>query len=150
MNIRNPYASFTIEIPKQYQDMVKKYSRSSDSKTSAEYAPFERQVDIWFLAFLIAVNCGLEPVREEGEIYGAVRGDILDRDPYRISLIQICALGKTKNIEILKNPRDSFNYALHMANAGFPKLFQILRDETDTPLYSLFDELERMTEQAES
>ena len=125
MQPRNPYASYQIDIPKQYQDLVKKYSRSADTKTSPEYAPFERQVDIWFLAFLIAVNCDLDPIREKDR-YGAVSAAILDRDPHRISLIQICALGKTKNIEILKESRATFDFALQMANAGFPKLFQIL------------------------
>lgn len=145
MSVVNPFASYQLEIPKKYQDSVQKYARTAGKNDSLEHAPFARQVDVWFLSFLVAVNNGLEPVKEK-DTYNATPASILDRDPYRISLIQLCALGITKDLEILKEPRKTFDYALQMANAGFPKLFQILNNEDDTPLMSMIEALEEMAE----
>jgi len=137
----NPFASFEIRLPVKYQEAVKKYCRTGNKETP-ELAPFERQVDFWFMAFLIAVNKQLEP-EKESETYNATAAHILDHK--RISFMQLVVLGMTEKFEILADHRAVFNYCLELANAGMPYLIQILNDPDDRPLWAILTELESMT-----
>ncbi len=137
----NPFASFEIRLPSKYQESVKKYCRTG-SKESPDLAPFERQVDFWFMAFLIAVNKRLDPVKEL-ETYNASAAHILE--PKRISFMQLVVLGITEKFEILSDHRAVFNYCLELANAGMPELIQILSDPDDRPLWAILSELETRT-----
>lgn len=137
----NPFASFEIRLPSKYQESIKKYCRTG-SKESPELAPFERQVDLWFMALLIAVNKELEPVKEQ-ETYNATAAHILD--PKRINFMQLVVLGITEKFEILADPRVVFNYCLELANAGMPDLIQVLNDPEDRPLWAILTELESLT-----
>lgn len=140
----NPFASFEINIPTKYQDSVKKYCRTGNTDAKAIEAPFDRQIDFWFMAFLIAVNKGLEPVKDS-KTYTAITGSIFDRDPKRVSYMQLTVLGLTENFEILKDHRAVFNYCVELANAGIPELIQILSDPDDQPLWSILGELELLS-----
>ncbi len=137
----NPFASFEIRLPTKYQESVKKYCRTSNKETP-ELAPFERQVDFWFMAFLIAVNKQLDPVKEL-ETYNATAAHILDHK--RISFMQLVVLGITEEFEILADHRAVFNYCSELANAGMPYLIQILSDPDDRPLWAILTELESLT-----
>lgn len=148
MATSNPFAMYQLAIPSKYEDQVKKYSRTSGQKNdSIEFSPCDRQVDVWYLAFLLAVNEGLEPIREK-ETYNATAASIFDRDPERVSFIQLSVLGLTGDVDSLKDPKSTFDYALGLANAGFPKLFQILGDEDDRPLWAILDAFESMSSAA--
>jgi hypothetical protein len=155
----NPFASFEINIPKQYKERVKKYCRTANSGAKAIEVPFERQIDFWFMAFLIAVNKELTPVAakdipkkemeekdpssdKEKETSGVIAGHILNTDPKRVSFMQLTVLGITGDFEMLSNHRAVFNYCLELANAGIPELIQILSDPDDLPLWSILGELE--------
>jgi len=137
----NPFASFEIHIPKKYQESVKKYCRTG-SKETPESAPFERQVDFWFMAFLIAVNKQLDPEKEQ-DTYNATAAHILDQK--RISFMQLVVLGITEKFEILADHRAVFNYCLELANAGIPYLIQVLSDPDDRPLWAILSEIESLT-----
>lgn len=144
----NPFASFTIEIPKKYQDTIKKFCKTGEGnqeKWNPEFTPFERQIDFWFMAFLIAVRKGLEPEKAT-DTYNVTIAEILSRDPKRIDFMRLAILGITKNFDILANDREIFNHCLELANAGIPHLIQIL-DNTDDgrPLWLILDELELLT-----
>jgi hypothetical protein len=144
----NPFASFSVEIPKKYQDVIKKFCKTgegSQEKWNPEFIPFERQIDFWFMAFLIAVKKELEP-EKLADTYTAVTGEILSRDPKRIAFMQLTVLGITKNFDILANDREIFNYCLGLANAGIPHLIQILDNpEEGRPLWLILEELETFT-----
>jgi hypothetical protein len=137
----NPFVSFEIHLPKKYQESIKKYCRTG-SKENPESAPFERQVDFWFMAFLIAVNKELEPVKEQ-DTYNATAAHILDQK--RISFMQLVILGITEKFEILSDHRSIFNYCSALANAGMPHLIQILDDPDDRPLWAILSEVELLT-----
>lgn len=140
----NPFASFEIRLPSKYQESIKKYCRTGSNKESPEFAPFERQVDFWFMSFLIAVNKQLERKKEQ-ETYNATGAHILD--PKRISIMQIVVLGITEKFEILVDHREVFNYCSELANAGIPHLIQVLNDPEDRPLWAILGELEKLTKQ---
>ncbi|MDP1773617.1 MAG: hypothetical protein Q8L15_15200 [Methylobacter sp.] len=137
----NPFASFEIHLPKKYQESVKKYCRTGNKETP-ESAPFERQVDFWFMAFLIAVNKKLDPVKDL-DTYNATAAHILDAK--RISLMQLAVLGITERFEIISEHREVFNYCLELANAGMPHLIQVLNDPEDRPLWAILSEVESLT-----
>jgi len=137
----NPFASYNIEIPKKYSEEIKQYCKTAGNKVSYEFAPFERQVDFWYFAFLYAVKKGLKPTSEP-DTSNITPASIFGNDPYRISHIQMAFLGEHKDLAELSNHRKVLDYALQMANSGIPYVLQILKDPEERPLWSLFDEIE--------
>ncbi|KUJ82960.1 hypothetical protein AWR36_010480 [Microbulbifer flavimaris] len=139
----NPFASFNLEIPKKYRDSVLSFSQTSGTKASAEYAPFKRQVDFWYLAFLIGIAKELDP-EDEADTYNAISGTIFGSDPHRIAHMQIAYLGRTGSVEGLAEHRKVFDFCLGVANAAMPVLLAILSEPDERPLWSLLDELENL------
>ena len=137
----NPFASYTIEVPKKYADHIKKFCKTAGGKETYEFTPFTRQVDLWYFAFIYAVKKELDPVVEK-ETSNITPATILSTDSYRISHIQLAFLGATGSIDELADHRKAFDYALSMANAGFPHVLQILKDPDERPLWQILDEIE--------
>ena len=137
----NPFAGYNVEIPKKYTDEIKKYCQTAGGKVTFEFAPFNRQIDFWYFAFLYSVKKGLEPVTEP-DTSNITPASILSSNQYRITHIQLVFLGSTQDIELLANHRKVFDFALHMANAGIPYVLQLLNDQEDRPLWSLLDSVE--------
>ena len=140
---QNPFASFNVEIPKQYTEQVKTYCKTGSIHESVEYAPFDRQVDMWYFAFLYALKKGLDP-KQEKETSNITAASILSTDSYRISHIQLAYLGYHKSIEDLSNHRKVFNFALEMANAGLPYLINLLKNDEQRPIWNCLDEIESL------
>lgn len=140
----NPFASYNVEIPNKYRESVISYSRTSgNKKNKAEFAPFKRQVDFWYLAFLVGISKGLDP-ESDTDTYNATPATILSSDQYRINHMLLAYLGATRDIESLSNYKAVFDYCSGVANAGMPHLIQILADPDERPLWALFDELEKL------
>ena len=139
----NPFALYNVEIPNKYRDSVISFCRTGGNKSSTEFAPFKRQVDFWYLSFLIGLSKGLNP-ESETDTYNATPATILSTNPYRISHMLLSYLGTTGNIETLSNYRAVFDYCSGIANAGMPYLIQIIADPDERPLWSLFDALEKL------
>ncbi len=138
----NPYASYNIEIPRNYSDEVKRFCRSGGGRDTYEFAPFERQVDLWYFSFIYAVAEGLDPiVSKDGS--NITPASILSTNSYRITHIKLAYLGRYKDLQQLADHRMVFDYALGMANAGMPYVLQLLKDPDERPLWSLLDEIER-------
>ena len=85
---QNPFASFNIEIPKQYAEQLKNFCKTGTNHESYEYAPFERQVDIWYFSFLFSLKKGLAPTQEK-DTSNITPASILSNDSYRINHIQL-------------------------------------------------------------
>lgn len=143
----NPFATFNLDIPNKYRDHVVKFSQTSGQSPSEEIVPFKRQVDFWYVAFLIGMAKGLDP-EEEKDTYNATPGTIFNTDPYRIHHMQLAYLGRTKDIESLADSRKVFDFCLGVANAGMTPLVTILSEPEERPLWSLFDELEKIVRSA--
>jgi len=148
----NPFTAFPIDIPKKYQEAIKKYCKTGEAregkleKWNPEFTPFERQIDFWFMAFLTAVNKELDP--EKGvDTYTPITGEILSRDAKRADFMRLVVLGRTEDFNILADNKAIFNYCIGLANAGIPHLIQILDDEDDRPLWAILYELESLTKQ---
>lgn len=139
----NPFATYNIEVPKKYSEEIKKFCKTAGGKVTYEFAPFDRQVDFWYFAFIYAIRKSLDPVVEKNTS-NITPASIFASDPYRITHIQMAFLGKMGDLEQLANHRKVFDFATQMANAGIPYVLQILNDpdDDDRPLWRLFDEIE--------
>ncbi len=136
----NPFAGYSITSPKQYSENLKSFCQTAGGQVNEMYAPFKRQVDFWYAAFLFAVNNELEPVVET-ETVNMTPGSILSTDPYRVPHIQLAHFGTFEDIDALAEHKAVFDWAQQMANAGIPGLIAVLRD-LDEPLMNYLDHLE--------
>ena len=141
----NPFAGFDIDIPKKYQEDIKRFCQTGGSGGTFTIAPFERQVDFWYLAFVYAVNKGLSP-KEENDTYHPIQGHILSDDRVTHILLVYYSIN-AMDISALSEYRKAFNFAINMANAGIPHILQILKDSDGDPLWNLLDELEVLCEE---
>lgn len=137
----NPFAQYNIEMPRSYKDKISTFCSTGSVKRSRIRAPFYRQVDFWYAAFLIAVRRGLEPEYER-DTYNVTPASILSTNPWRIPHIQAAYLVLTQNSSGLAEKKQVFDFSLAMANAGIPKLIQLLEDDDDDPMWAFLDESE--------
>ncbi len=141
--MENIFSQYPLTMPASYQDRIKEYVSTGTSNQSRENAPFNRQIDFWYLALCLAFKKGLTGVKEKNT-YNFITGEILSRDSFRISQIQMIALATTENTEILGSPKEMLDIAINLANEGIPLLLSILDDTDSTPLQNIFDELESL------
>lgn len=139
--VENPFAGIDIRIPTKYSDAVKQYCQTASTTKTVEYAPFDRQVDFWFVAFAFAVKNDLEP-EPETDTTKVIEGSILGNDPYRIALLQLAFLASGRPMSELTNARAVMAFATETANAGIPRVLQLLGSNDDKPLYSLVEAYE--------
>ena len=137
----NPFASYQITSPKEFSEKAKSFCQSGGAITGAEYQPFKRQVDFWFLAFVLAVKKGMPPELAADSV-NMTPASILSTDPFRISYIQLAFYGEKLEIEMLAEHKVVFDWAQGMAHAGFPTLLQILGDDDLSPLMNVYDFIE--------
>jgi hypothetical protein len=126
-----------------YESEIKKFCSSSGRDVTAEFKPFLRQVDFWYLAFLIAVKKDLSPDPSD-DTYKITPASILSTDPHRITYMQGIFLGKVGDVERLAQPKEVFDFCSNLANAGIPVLLQILNDSDQRPLWNGLDAIEEM------
>ena len=138
--VENPFADFRLDIPNKYADSVRNYSQTAGDEKTVEMAPFRRQVDFWYTAFVIGMKEGLEP-ESERDNYNATLGNIFSSDPSRIVHMQIAYLGYAGDMKSLASPRKIFDFCLGVANAGMPVLISVLSDPDDKPLWALYDKM---------
>lgn len=141
--MENPFASYTIEIPSKYSELSKKLSMTGSDRDALENAPFERQVDLWYFAFLYAVQQNFKPTQEK-ETTNITGAHILNNDSYRVAHIQLAYLGYYGNLEELADHRKVFNFALEMANSGYPHVLATLNDNDNQPLWNCLDKIESL------
>ncbi|MDH0057074.1 hypothetical protein [Stutzerimonas stutzeri] len=140
----NPFANFTIHIPTAYQERIKRFcSTGSGMKESPEYVPFERQVDLWFMALVLAVNTGQQPTSCKDN-YNATSAAILSNDSYRSLLMQMIAISHYEDVGVLSDPRKVFDLCVAYANAGMPYLLDVLESDDTSPIWSLLEKVEEL------
>ena len=141
--MENVFAPYQITMPSSYQDSIKNYVSTGTRSQSRENAPFNRQIDFWYMALCLAFNKDLTPIKEK-ETYNAITAEILSRNSFRPVQMQMIALSTTNNEEILNAPKEMLDICINLANAGIPLLLSILNDPDATPLQNIFDELESL------
>ncbi|EAQ33275.1 hypothetical protein [Idiomarina baltica] len=134
----NPFASYNVELPEAYAERIRSYCSTGGKNVSSEIAPFERQVDFWFFAFVLATVEGLDLVKPS-KTYNATQAHILSSNSERITYIQAVYLAESESLDGLANPRKVWDFACQRAHAGVPRLIQILSDTDQKPLWNFLD-----------
>ena len=109
------------------------------SRPSPDDSPFERQVDIWFLAVCIGARRGRKS--QVIKPHRFMTGEILSRDPFRIELLELLAISFTNDPWILEKPNEMMDLANELAATGLPEVFDLLKDGNAKPIWNLQDNL---------
>lgn len=140
--VTNPFQNLELRIPEAYRGEVERFCQTQPgggAKPSPDDSPFERQVDIWFLAVCMGARRGrrsqvIKPHR-------FMTGEILSRDPSRIELLELLAISYTDDPWILEKPSEIMDLVNELAATGLPEVFALLNEGNAKPIWNLTDNL---------
>lgn len=140
----NPFAGLDIAIPDDFREKIDAYvQRREGQRASPLKQPFNRNVDIWFFAIMLALQKGLKPSETKCKTYKAAEGVVIGSDSWRPTALTLLAIAESEDPTIVDRPGDMMRIASSYANAGLPLLFSMLDDRgDDTALDYLCDEIE--------
>jgi hypothetical protein len=139
--VMNPFQSLELKIPEAYRDEVDRFCQTQPgggARPSPDDSPFERQVDIWFLAVCIGAR---KHKRTKQKLRRFIWGDILSRDPYRIEFLELVAISYTNDPWVLENPSEMMDLANELAATGLPEVIDMLKAGNAKPIWNLTDNL---------
>ena len=138
----NPFQALDVVVPSDCHEEVSRYSQR-ESGSVPDRNPFPRMVDVWFLALCLAARRNLKPVELAGrDTRKVVEGSILSSDPWRVNLLTLVAIAYAEDIEIANEPRRMMAMANGLAAAGFPFVFEMVKDGDQDPIWNLSDGIE--------
>jgi hypothetical protein len=140
--VTNPFQSLELRIPEAYRDEVDRFCQTQPgggTRPSPDESPFERQIDIWFLAVCIGARKGKRTRLVKPHRF--IWGDTLSRDPFRIELLELVAISYTNDPWILENPSEIMDLANELAATGLPEIIEMLKGGNAKPIWNLTDNL---------
>ena len=140
--VTNPFQNLELRIPEAYRDEVDRFCQTQPgggTRPPPDDSPFERQIDIWFLAVCIGARKGkrtqvIKPHR-------FITGELLSRDPYRIELLELVAVSYTDDPWILEKPSEIMDLANELAATGLAEIIDMLKGGSAKPIWNLTDSL---------
>lgn len=136
----NPFQSHELWFPSAYRSDIERYVQKQSgggANQSPDDSPFERMVDLWFLALCLAARTGKRVKVEDPHKF--IQGDILAREPWRIELIELLAIADADSSEALENPARCIDLANEYVAAGLPELLEMLKAGKAKPIWNLTD-----------
>lgn len=130
-----------LRIPSEHYENVRRFTMTgqSEGKKNKDNIPFDRYVDIWWLAMCIGIQEGRRTKLEANKWHQFVRaGEVLPSNPWRIFQLQLLAVGVTGSTDILSKPGELISMANEFAATGLP----ILLNEalgTQVPIWAMTD-----------
>ena len=125
----NILAGQDIQMPESHRKLVETYVQRRDSAGSKPSShPFNRNIDIWFFAIMVAVRKNLQRSENPPKSYKAAEGVVLNSDPWRVTSLLLLALSETKNETVLDRPTEIAKIANGYAAAGMEQLDVWLQD----------------------
>jgi hypothetical protein len=143
----NPFQGLDVRVPNRFREEFGRYcqTHSDDGgKSSALHSPFPRMIDMWFLAVCLGAQEGKPAEYETKDTYKIIDATIFSSDPWRIDALVLLAMGYTKNVEIVNQPREVLALASGFAVAGMDKLLTMIKEGDSDPIWNLSDELDRL------
>lgn len=138
----NPFQGIDVFVPTKYHDDVTRYCQR-EGKAVIDQSPFPRMVDMWFAAVCVAARLGLQPVEVSGTpTVKIIEGSILSSDSWRVHALMLLAVAYTGDVHIVAEPRRMMDIANGLANAGLPKVIEMLREGAGEPIWNLSDAIE--------
>jgi hypothetical protein len=142
----NPFASYDLYLPTMHKDKIDKFTRTSGGRDGVLISPFARQVDLWFTALLYGAAKNMPP-SSTSESYKFIQGSIFSNEPYRITTIQLVALGRAQDTAILTNPKEMLDLVSGIVFSALPHLIIELEDpDAEKPLWALLEMYEKISE----
>jgi hypothetical protein len=127
----NRYAAVDLFIPNSVHTHIDSFVERGDSEGSR---PFRRQIDFWWAGMLIGARLKEEiPLVGEGGQTKFGTGVILNSDPWRITQLELLALGEA-GIEVFTSPSRVVGIVQVCANRGMTWLLETLLGEADATL----------------
>jgi len=139
--VTNPFQNLELRIPEAYRDEVDRFCQTQPgggTRPPPDDSPFERQIDIWFLAVCIGARKGK---RTKIKSYRFITGELLSRDPYRIESLELLAVSYTDDPWILERPSEIMDLANELAATGLAEIIDMLKDGSAKPIWNLTDNL---------
>jgi hypothetical protein len=146
----NPFQNLELEIPEVYRRAVEQFCQTQPgggAKPSPDDSPFERYIDMWFVAVCLGAKRGKPPKAPKTKTHKFQTGVILSGDPYRIEFLELLAISHFNDPFILENPSKIVDMANEFAAVGLPELVEMLNSGNGKPIWNLTDSLsERLTD----
>lgn len=141
----NPFAGQDVSISVDFREKIEGYvQRREGQRASPLNQPFNRNIDIWFFAVMLALQKGLKPTDVQGKTYKAAEGVVIGSDSWRPTALTLLAIADTDDPTVVDRPAEMMRIANSYANAGFPALFSMLESRgDDAALDHLCDEIEK-------
>ena len=115
----------SLRIPSEHHENMRSFTMTgqSEGKKNRDNIPFNRYVDIWWLAMCIGIQEGRRTSLEASEWHPFARaGEVLPSNLWRIFQLQLLAVGVTGSTEILSKPGELILMANEFAATGLPIL----------------------------
>jgi len=140
--VTNPFQNLELRIPEAYRDEVDRFCQTQPgggTRPPPDDSPFERQIDIWFLAVCIGARKGKRTQLIRPHRF--ITGELLSRDPYRIESLELLAVSYTDDPWILERPSEIMDLANELAATGLAEIIDMLKDGSAKPIWNLTDNL---------
>ena len=114
-----------LRIPIEHLENVRRFTMTGQTERgkNRDDIPFERYVDIWWLALCLGIKEDRRTRIEPNRWHQFVRaGEVLPSTPWRLFQLQLMAVGKTGSTEILSKPGELIGMANEYAATGLPLL----------------------------
>ncbi len=135
--LQNQYLRF----PLKHYENVRNFTmtKHSERAKNRDNIPFDRYVDIWWLAMCIGVQEGRRTTFEKSNWHQfGLAGELLPSNPWRIFQLKLLAVGITGNTEVLLKPGQLISIANEYAATGFPILIDVLLG-SKVPIWAMTD-----------
>ena len=140
----NPFQAIDINVPEEHHEAFERYSQRG-ANAIIDQSPFPRMVDLWFMAVCVATRLGLEPSDvSKHRTKKIIDGSIFGSDPWRVHVLMLIAIGRTKDVTVVSEPRRVMALASGLAVAGLPKVIEMLQDGEAEPIWNLSDAIDMM------
>lgn len=142
--VTNPFQNLELKIPEFHREEVDRFCQTQPgggARPSPDDSPFERQIDIWFLAVCVGARKGRRTKIKDKDAHRFMTGEILSRDPYRIELLELLAISHANDPWILERPSEIIELANELAATGLPEVIDMLQSGNAKPIWNLTDSI---------
>ena len=138
------FSNIDTMIPKAlHKDLYETYV-SKNKKDLTKRKPFERNLDLWFLGFCIAVKKGLRPVKITGQTVKGILGPVFVKNKQHELIIKHIMVER-EGVEILLDPAKMHKIANELSTAGLSEIKDyILQDPDELELDNLLDSIKEL------
>ena len=116
-----------LRFPEEQYENVRRFTmtKQSEGDRNRDNIPFQRYVDIWWVALCIGIQEGRRTKMEPKKWHTFIRaGEVLPSNPWRLCQLQLLAVGESGSTDILTKPGELIAMANEYAATGLPILLE--------------------------